>query len=202
MRSLALAATIFLLSSTLSYAQQFDPAFGLSGLTAPSASSAATSTTYQPQAISGGVFPSVSGDFLFTKFHVGVNGNVAWRGGQANYEPLLYGNTLPYRPIFYTFNGIFAPQLNKRITLEMYGGLGGESTRFYGTVNCSFAGCTNYTSTHHLLGDVGGGVRFYLWNRLFVRPEAQVYFVRHNFEFSGATATRAGISVGYTFGNR
>jgi len=199
-----IAAALFLLFTGLAYSQEFDPAFGINGLTTTSAADADSNHT--PQAVSGGVFPSFGADVLFLKFHrlqAGVISNVAWRGGQGNYLQDLYGNNIPYRPIFYTFNGLVAAKVNKRITVEGYGGLGGESVRFYqGSFTCSFTGCTNYTSSNHFLGDIGGGVRLYVWNRLFVRPEAQVYFVRNNVEFSSAVATRAGVSIGYTFGNR
>lgn len=183
------------------HAQEFDPAFGLSGFTAPSAFDA--SGQYSSQALSGGVFPNFSGDFIITsKSRLGINANVVWRGGRNTYNPVLTGGfTVPFRPILYTFNALYAPRLNDRVTLEMYGGLGGESTRFYqGSYTCSFTGCTNYTSSNHFLGDIGGGIRFYVTKRFFVRPEAQMYFVRNNFEFAGATATRAGVSIGYTFG--
>src|SRR5579883_2143935 len=183
------------------YGQEFDPAFGLSGLTATAASDAGPQ--YSQQALSGGVFPNFSGDFVVSsKSRLGFNANVAWRGGQNTYGPAsAFGVTVPFRPILYTFNALYAPKLNDRVTLEMYGGLGGESIRFYqGSFNCTFTGCTNYTSSNHFLGDIGGGIRFYVTKRLFVRPEAQVYFVHNNFEFAGATATRAGVSIGYTFG--
>ena len=182
------------------FAQEFDPALGLSGFTAPSAFDA--TGNYSPQDIGGGVYPNFSGDFIFTsKSRLGINANVAWRGGQNNYSPAsAFGGTLPFRPILYTFNALYAPRLNDRVTLEMYGGLGGESIRFYQpNYTCNF-NCTNYTSSNHFLGDVGGGIRFYVTKRLFVRPEAQVYFIRNNFEFSGPRATRAGVSIGYTFG--
>jgi len=56
-------------------------------------------------------------------------------------------------------------------------------------------------SVNHFLGDFGGGVKLYPTNGgFFVRPEARVYVVNNNQEFSSAHATRYGVSIGYTFG--
>jgi len=173
-------------------AQQLDAAFGLNALTAPSASSA--SGNYSPQTLSGGAYPSFSGDFLF-KGRFGVNGEVAWRASQN-----LYAGVQPYRPIFYDFNGIWVPEFGKLAAAELMAGVGVESLRAYQPFySCGFTGCTNYVSTNHFMGHFGGGLRLYLHGHFFVRPEAHLYLVRNNVEFSSGRATRFGISIGYTF---
>lgn len=193
MRKLVLVAVLFVFASVAAHAQ-LDVAFGLSTVNGPSASSA--TGNYAPQNIGGGAYINFSGDYLM--WHsFGVGGQISWRASQN-----LWGGQLPYRPIFYDFNGVYAPRISKNLGVELQGGIGAESVRFYtGNVTCSaFSGCSNYQSTNHFLGHFGGGVRLYAKGNFFIRPEAHVYLVRNNFEFSGARATRYGMSIGYSWG--
>jgi len=189
---IAFLSVFFLLMSATAYSQQLDVAFGLGTVTAPSAFDA--SGDFFPQSVGGGVFPSFSGDFLF--FHnFGVGGEVTWRATRS-----LSQGFLPFRPIFYDFNAVFAPPLGKKAAAELQAGFGGESVRFYQNfITCNFFSCTNFVSANHLLGHVGGGIKIYTGHGIFIRPEAHFYFIRNNFEFSGAHATRLGASIGYTF---
>ena len=183
---------VFLLTQRPAQAQEFDAAFGVGTLTAPSASSA--TGNYAPQSLSGGAYPSFSGDFLF-KGRLGVGGEVAWRASRA-----IYGAYQPYRPIFWDFNGIYVPKLGKFAAAELMAGIGVESLRAYQPfTTCGFTGCTNYVSTNHFLGHFGGGLRLYAHGHFFVRPEAHLYVVHNNVEFSSGRATRFGISLGYNF---
>jgi hypothetical protein len=189
-----LSISIFcILLEVAALAQQVDAAFGLSAVSGPSASSA--SGNFSPQSIGGGVFPTISGDFLFLH-HFGVQGEVSWRATRS-----LYAGFQPFRPLFYDFNAIWAPPVGKYVTPEIMGGIGAESIRFYtSTISCSFTSCTNFVSSNHFLGHVGGGLRLYPHGHFFIRPEAHLYFVRNNFEFSGARVLRYGASLGYSFG--
>jgi hypothetical protein len=174
-------------------AQQVDGAFTVSGLKAPSAFDVSPSSQFFPQSVGGGTFVGFSGDFLFLK-HFGLGGEVNWRAKRN-----LSQGFLPFRPIFYNFNAVFAPPLGKHAAAELVAGIGGESVRFYqNTFTCSFFSCTDFTSANHLLGDVGGGLKLYIFHHVFLRPEARFYFIRNNFEFSGSHATRLGVSLGYT----
>jgi hypothetical protein len=172
-------------------AQEVSAAFGVSGVWAPSAANAGAS--FSPQSIGTGTFPVVSASFVTNKRY-GIEGEVSWRAKQNLYEGFQN-----FRPIFWDINAIYAPKLGDRATLELLGGMGGESVRFYGVSNCGFAGCTNFVSENHLLADVGAGLRLYATHNFFVRPEARFYFVRNNTDFSGARAIRGGVSVGFTF---
>ena len=193
MKKLTLLVAAFcltLLPGSAAHAQQFDLSFGLSGLTGPS-------STATLQTIGGGAYPSLGLDFLF--FHnVGVGFNAAFRAKQN-----LYQGQLPFRPFFYDVDAVYAPPLGKRAQGELSAGLGVESVRFY-TPNftCSFTGCTNFVSSNHFLVQLGAGLRLYVTPRIFIRPEAHVYVVHNNFEFSGSRATRFGISIGYSFKNQ
>jgi hypothetical protein len=188
-----LTLLLFMLMAGTSFAQQVDAQFGINGITAPSASSATGS--YAPQSLTGGVYPSVGADFLL-KHNLGLGGEVAWKGGRG-----LYQGFQPYRPIFIDFNGVWAPRFN-HIGVVAEAGFGAADTRFYqSTFQCSgFSGCTNFTSVTHLMGHLGGGLRLYVHGPLYIAPEAHVYFIRNNYEFSAAHATRYGINIGYSFG--
>ena len=189
--SLMVLAASFLLSGTL-HAQQFDVGFGVGTLTAPSASSA--TGNHAPVSLTGGAYPVFSADLLLKK-QFGVGGELAWRGSQN-----LYGGFQPYRPLFYDFNGIYAPKLGKHAAAEVMAGIGWESLRFYqGFTSCGAISCTDFVSSNHFMGHVGGGLRYYFYGHFFVRPEAHLYMIHNNEEFSSGRAARFGVSLGYTF---
>ena len=49
--------------------------------------------------------------------------------------------------------------------------------------------------------DVGGGIRYYVWGHVFVRPEGHFYHIVNNTaEFSNNNVIRVGASIGYTIG--
>jgi len=196
LKKLTLFTTLLVLCAfgAAAQAQQLDAAFGLGTLTAPSAT---TSNGLRYPSLTGGAYPVFSADFLL-KHRIGVEGELAWRASQSN-----YGGNQPYRPLFYAFNAIWAPRLSKYFTAEVVAGIGGEDLRFYGYTNCTyFGGCTNYTSSNHFMGDFGGGIRAYIWHSLFIRPEARVYLVNNNQEFSSGRSARYGVSLGYSFGGK
>ncbi len=188
---IALLALPFLTHGALQ-AQQFDVAFGVGTLTAPSASSA--SGNHQQVSITGGAYPVFSADLLL-KNRFGVSGELAWRASRN-----LYAGVQPYRPLFYDFNGIYVPKLGKRAAAELSAGIGWESLRFYqGFTSCGALSCTDFFSSNHFMGHFGAGLRYYFRGHFFVRPEADLYLVRNNQEFSSPRATRFGVSLGYTF---
>ena len=194
MRRLSLIAALFLpfiIQGTV-HAQQFDVAFGVGTLTAPSAASA--TGNHNPVSLTGGAYPVFSADLL-VKRDFGFSGELAWRGSQN-----LYGGFQPYRPLFYDFGGIYAPQLGSRARGELSAGIGWESLRFYtGTTSCGAISCTDFVSSNHFMGHFGAGLRYYFRGHFFVRPEADLYLVRNNQEFSSPRATRFGVSLGYSF---
>jgi len=185
---------VFCFLETSAHAQQFDAAFGLGTV---SSSAPTTSQGLLYPSLRGGLYPSISADFLVTR-RLGIEGEFAWRGSQAE-----YGGVEPYRPIFYAINAIWAPKLAKNVTAELLGGIGGEDLRFYGALNYNpLAGYTNYTSSNHFMADVGGGIRAYVWHNAFVRPEVRLYLIHNNVEFSSGYVARYGASIGYSFGGR
>lgn len=196
------AFCLILFTASAAQAQQLDVAFGIGTLTGQPASAgdALTTTTINhfPQTISGGGYTTLSGDFLFKK-GIGVGMAASWRVNQ-NVDIFQQ----PYRPLFYDFNAVYGPQITKRVQAELQGGIGMESIRFYTPfLSCgTFTGCTNFSSSNHLTTHVGGGLKFYVTNSIFIRPEAHVYFVRNNVEFSGPRAQRFTVSVGYSLKNQ
>lgn len=193
MKTLTLSAIVFLfcvLAESAS-AQQFDVAFGVGTVSASSAKTVGA-LTFPSQ--SGGAYPGFSADFLL-RHRFGIEGEMSWRASQA-----MYGFQ-PYRPIFYSFNAIWVPRLNKNVSAELLAGIGGEDVRFYGILNCNgFVGCTTYASSNHFMGDFGGGIRAYIWRNVFIRPEVRVYLINNNVEFSSGHAIRYGGSLGISFG--
>jgi hypothetical protein len=188
---MAVLAVLFLIQSTV-HAQQFDVGFGVGTLTAPSASSA--TGNHQEVSLTGGAYPVFSADILL-KQRFGVSGELAWRASQN-----LYAGFAPYRPLFYDFNGIYAPKLGKHAAAEVSGGIGWESLRFYqGFTSCGVISCTDFVSSNHFMGHFGAGLRYYFRGHFFVRPEADLYLINNNEEFSSARATRFGVSLGYSF---
>ena len=202
----AIVAAVFLFVN-LSTAQQADATLGFSALTTPASGCTIDSNTGIPTcAEKGGVYPAIGADVIFHK-RLGFGFDVAWRGGQGNYG----GSGLPYRPILLDFNGVYQPRLGKKAGLDLVGGIGFQSTRFYSnTYNCSLgglAGCTNFASTHHFLIDLGAGLRYYVWGHVFVRPEVRYYWVNNNPAlgnngpgFTSPNLIRIGASIGYTIG--
>ena len=188
---IAALCSLFMIGN-LAYAQGGDLALGFGSLL--STSSANASGNYAPQSMGGGLYPTFSVDFLL-HHRLGVSGEISWRGGRN-----LYEGYEPFRPIFYDINGIYAPRLSKHLGFEVMAGIGAASTRFYsGSYTCNFISCTDYNSTNHFMGHFGAGIKLYVHGNFFIRPEAHVYLIHNNFEFSSGAVERVGASIGYTF---
>lgn len=180
-----------------SQAQKLDLAFGLSTVTAPGASDAINSNDHTPVSLNGGAYPGFSGDALI--FHnFGVGAEIFWKASQGDYG----GQGLGYRPVLWNINGVYSPRLARHTYLELVGGIGALSTRFYTGTFCNpFTGaCSSYQSSNHFDADFGGGLKLYAKGGFFVRPEARFYLVNNNTDFSSNHFGRYGVSIGYTFG--
>lgn len=198
MKKLSLIASVgvLFLAATAAFGQQMDFAFGVSTITAPAYNNN-SSVAFPPQSLTGGIYPSISGDFLLRK-HIGVMGEISWKASQG-----LYDQYQPYRPIFWDFNGLYLRDLNKRVAAELSAGIGAESTRFYNNFyTCNYISCTNYSTSTHFMGQFGAGLKLYARGGLFVRPEVHFYLVNNNQEYTSSRLFRYGASLGYTFGGR
>lgn len=191
MKKLALLALLATVAVGTAGAQQLDAAFGVTTVTSPELSTA--TAEHFPQRLGGGAYPAFSANYLWPN-HLGFGGEVAFRA-----KSNLYTGFQPYRPILFSFNAVYAPPIGTRFQPEINAGIGMQSVRFYTPFfECDFTGCTNYQSSNHFLTKVGGGLRFYVSEKIFVRPEAHAYFVRNNLEFSSPRVMRYGFSIGYT----
>ena len=195
--ALVLSFTVAALAvfSSSAQAQKVDVAFGVSAMDAPGASQG-FSGNYTPVSLTGGAYPGFSFD-VQAFHHLGVGAEVFWRASQATSDVIGFN----YRPLFWNVNAVYAPKLASHTYLELVGGIGALSTRYYTGPNCSGGiYCTNYTSSNHFDGDFGGGIKFYPVGGFFIRPEARIYLINNNTDFSSYHATRYGVSIGYTFG--
>ena len=192
-----IASTFFLLLLAPAEAQQVDIAAGISTLLSPG--SVSDSINFQQPAEKNGGYINVSGDIVGTERRLGLELETSWRNHRAIYP--FNGET--YRPFLTAVNVLFQPTITGKIGLDLMGGIGLASTRFYGlTANsCSnpTIGCVNYTSSNHFMEDLGAGIRYYVWRRVFVRPEIRYYHIQNNQEFNSNNVFRVGASIGYTF---
>ena len=187
---------VFCFATSALFAQGFGPkgdlALSFGTIVAPSSSSASGNYNFQTQA--GGLYSAFSADFLL-HHNLGVGGEIAWRWRQN-----LYQGYEPFRPLFYDINGVYAPRFGKKLGAQVSAGIGAESIRFYsGQYTCNFVTCTDYVSSNHFMGHVGAGLKVYVRGNFFIRPEADLYLIRNNYEFSAGYATKVGAAIGYTF---
>lgn len=200
MRKLAFFITIlgFLAVANFASAQQADAMIGFGTVMSPGAAACgAGSTTTFTCPERGGLFTNIGGDVIFHK-RVGFGFDASWRS-IGDYA----GLGQPYRPILFDVNAVFQPRISKKVGADLMGGIGWQTTRFYGlqqTYSCyAFNAC--YTSANHFLVDLGAGVRYYVWGHVFVRPEAHYYHILNNSDFfSSGNILRVGASIGYTIG--
>lgn len=204
---LAMLIALFVLCG-FAAAQQGDAYIGGGTLLSSSASSSTLipgtncGTNSQGGAIcpeKGGTYLNLGADVIF-KGRLGAAFDVNWKASQG-----AFGGPggQPYRPLLFTFNGVYQPRLTKKVGLDLFGGIGWQSTRFYGyqpTSNCVYFGAC-YTSSNHFLVDVGGGIRYYVWGHMFLRPEVRVFHILNNSDnFTSNNVFRVGASIGYTIG--
>jgi hypothetical protein len=192
--------TLSVLFTVTAEAQEFHGAFGFGTVTAPGVTTNSTTGITYPS-LSGGLYPSFSGIFIL-KHHIGFGGQVSWRASRALYTESSFTGLFqaPYRPIFYSFDGVYGRKFNKKIGADVMAGVGGLDLRFYNAYfTCGAFSCTNYTSSNHFAGHFGADIRYYFWGNAFIRPEVHYYLIHNNVEFNGANAARFMISIGYSF---
>ncbi len=195
---LTCAATVAL--SNFAQAQKIDAAFGISTMIAPSATACGNNcgNPYAPQSLTGGAYPGFSGDVLFWH-NLGFGGEVFWRGTSSqNYLNLVEPDSgINFRPVFYNFNAVYSAKVAPHVAVELVAGIGGADTHFS---ESSILGNSGVLSTsNHLDGDFGGGVKLYVYHGVFIRPEGRYYIIHNETNYSANHAERVGASIGYTF---
>lgn len=160
-----------------------------------------TGTFSQTGAING-LFMKISGDVMF-KPSFGAGFETSFRPAQGSYAGL--GD----RPLFYDFNGIYHPPVkSKRFVPELQAGLGGVNVKFYANQQLcnSLTGCSTsnsfLTSASHFQLHFGGGLKYYVTDHIFVRPEVDVHWVNNFSQFGNSWVPEYGASIGYTLGER
>ena len=150
----------------------------------------------------GGFFLGFGGDVMFSQ-HFGA-------GFQANIQPARNSfGPLEYRETFYDVNGIYAPINQKRVVLQLLGGIGGARTSFglnqsgcIGTAVCS-SQTVPVGNANHLDIHTGVGVQFFLTSHVFIRPQFDFHYVPNFTDQFGSNAVPGGsIWIGYNFGER
>ena len=199
MRKTALLAMMsgFLFLASFAQAQQADAMLGFGTIVSTSSGTCAVFSSTCVGRETGGLFTNISADVIFHK-RIGVAFDASWRTKQG-----VNDNEQLYRPILFDFNADYQPRLSKKIGLDLLGGVGWQTTRFYGfqyTTSClDFNAC--YTSNNHFLVDAGAGLRYYAYGNIFIRPEVHFYHILNNTDvFTNNNVIRVGASIGYTIG--
>jgi hypothetical protein len=150
----------------------------------------------------GGFFLGFGGDVMLKK-HYGIGAELNVQPGRYDYGPLQY------RQMFYDFNGIVAPINEKRVELQLQGGIGGARTGFsISESSCvGIAVCSNVTqavgTVTHFQVHAGVGVQLFLTKQLFIRPEFDLHYVPNLTQQFGSNAVpQASVWVGYSWGDR
>ncbi len=150
----------------------------------------------------GGFFLGLGGDLMFQK-HFGVGAEVNLQPAQSNYGPLQYRQT------FYDVNGIYAPINEKRVALQLQGGIGAARTSFSFSQNSCVgtAVCSNVSqpvgNANHFQVHVGVGVQFFLTQHLFIRPQFDLHYVPNlTQQFASNAVPEGTVWLGYSFGER
>ena len=200
MRKLAFLATIFAFFAlpNLAAAQQGDAMIGFGTIVSPGAGACGSTVNFTcPE--TGGLYINLGADVIFHR-RMGFGFDAAWKASQGSYGGV---GGQPYRPILFDFNGDYQPKLSKKVGADLFGGIGWQSTRFYGyqpTSNCVYFGAC-YQSSNHFLVDLGAGIRYYAYGHVFVRPEIRYYKIFNNtVDFTSGNVIRVGASIGYTIG--
>ena len=195
MRKFAFLAVVFsfLALTNLASAQQADAMLGFGTLM----SSGSCDATLGVCPEKGGLYTNISADVIFHR-RVGIAFDSTWRASQGAYGG---AGGQPFRPILFDFNADYQPRLGKKVGLDLMGGIGWQTTRFYLPYCTNAFTCNNYTSSNHFLVDVGAGLRYYVWGNFFVRPEARFYKINNNtVDFTSGNIVHVGASIGYTIG--
>jgi len=150
-------------------------------------------------------FLGFGGDLmLWKRFGIGATATVT--PARSDYGPLQY------RQAFYNVNALFRPVSQKRVVLQLQGGIGGAHTGFsinqsgcVGTVVCS-SSTQPVGSSNHFDIDGGVGLSLYLTDHFFIRPEFDIHYAPGlggiNNQFKSNAVPMGMVWIGYTFGER
>jgi hypothetical protein len=192
------AVVLILLGLGLSKAQEVDVYAGVG--TARASSNGQQIDTFgdnTPHATPGmgGTFPNF-GINVFLNKQWGVGWTAAWKASSTDYAGLSYHAT------FHTFDGIFQPTgiRTKRLAPELRAGIGVSSVHFQFDDQQACDQVPGCPGSHFFLAHAAGAIRWYVSNRLFVRPAVDLHYVYNFFPFGSRWVPRYSVSLGYSFG--
>ena len=176
--------------------------------------SSASSTTCGSTPALSGFMLGFGGNLMLWK-HLGIGAEASLQPGKQNYLTFqqqstgVFGDILQTRVTFYDVNAILQPVAQKRVAVQLQGGIGGTNVKFYenfsssgtvlGSTNSSqYAGSANHFQVHG-----GFGVQLYVTDHIFIRPEFDVHYVPNLTDQFGSNFVPAGmVWLGYSFGDR
>ena len=191
----------------------FDLNLGFGSAFAKAAGGGIDNTTFGSCTVAGDptciATPKLSGFFLGAGGSVMMNKRFGL-GVEAAFQPAKGDySVLQYRQTFYDVNGIFSPLNQKRVAVQIQGGLGGAKTSFSFTQNgcVGTAVCTSQTqpvgNSNHFQIHAGLGVQLFVTDHIFIRPQFDLHYVP-NFtdQFGTNVVPAAMVWIGYSFGDR
>ena len=133
----------------------------------------------------------------------GFGGDVMITPAKSNYAGL------DFRQTFYDIDAIYAPVNQKKVALQLKGGIGGAKTSFsYTQSSCvGTAVCTKQSqavgNASHFAVNAGVGVQVFVSEHIFIKPEFTFHYVP-NFtqQFGSNMVPGAMVWVGYSMGDR
>ena len=146
----------------------------------------------------GGLFMSFGGDIMF-KEHFGGGFEYIVRPALGDY------GALKYRQSFIDVNGIYAPINRKKWNAQLIGGIGAARTSFaisnsgcVGTAVLCSTQTQSIGSNSHFQVHVGAALQYFVWDKIFVKPEFMYHYVPSlTNQFGSNSVPGVMISVGY-----
>jgi len=162
-----------------------------------------------------GFFLGIGGDVMLWK-HLGIGAEVNVQPSRSNYgspcSTAVDQACLQFRQEFYDFNAVYAPVNDKKVTVQIQGGIGGAHTSFavnqaggcVGTaVVCTPATAEPAGTSNHFQIHAGIGVSLFVTEHIFIRPQFDIHYVpSFTDQFGRNLVPEATVWVGYNFGSR
>lgn len=172
---------------------------------------AANPNCFQAPSLSG-FFLGFGGGIMATK-KFGVNFDATFQPSRTDYLRIPGGAGVPTqvvqtRETFYDVNGIYAPVNQKKVILQLIGGIGAARTSFSGKNDCTgIAVCSSqsqaFSNNTHFQVHAGVGVQLFVTDHVFIRPEFDLHYVPNLDQQFGTNLVPGGmIWLGYSFGDR
>lgn len=151
----------------------------------------------------GGFFLGFGGDLMLHK-KFGVGAEYVATPAKADYQ-----SPVQYRQHFWDFNAIYAPISEKKVTLQLMGGIGESQTGVSESVTSCAVGnsfCSTQPVTapaaNHFQVHAGVGVQIFLTDHIYIRPQFDLHYVPNFVEFGSSIVPGGMVWVGYSFGDR